>query len=100
MTRNFLAIGLAVATLAALPAQADTIRNACMKGERRGDVRLCSCIQQAADRTLTRRDQNLAASFFKDPDKAQKIRQSSSSNHSNFWKRYKNFGATAQAYCS
>lgn len=81
-------------------AEASAIRKACMSGVRAGSPGLCSCIQAAADRTLTKRDQKLAAKFFKDPDRAQEIRQSKRRQHEVFWDRYKNFGAYAEAYCS
>lgn len=97
MRASILAIAL---ILAAVPASAGTIRDACMKGERRGSPQLCSCIQSAADRTLSKSDQRLAATFFSDPDRAQEVRQSKSRSHSVFWERYKNFGQTAEAYCS
>lgn len=82
------------------PVSADTIRKACLTAPRAGDARLCACIQAAADRTLTRKDQKLAATFFKDPDRAQEIRQSDRSAHEAFWQRYKAFGQTAEAFCS
>ncbi len=80
-------------------AQADTILRACLNGERAGNPVLCSCIQQAANRTLTSSDQRLAATFFRDPDRAQAIRQSSRPSHEVFWQRYKNFGAFAASIC-
>ncbi len=84
----------------ALPLQANTIRNACLKAERAGDVRTCTCIQQAADRTLSNQDQRLAASFFSDPDKSEEIRMSDRRQHEVFWERYRAFGAMAEAFCS
>ena len=80
-------------------AQADTILRACLNGERAGNPVLCSCIQEAANRTLTSGDQRLAATFFRDPDKAQAIRQSARRDHEVFWQRYKNFGAFAASIC-
>lgn len=90
----------AVLVLAAGSVQADTIRRACMGGERAGNPRLCACIQAAADRTLTRTDQRKAAAFFKDPDRAEKIRMSKRRNDEAFWERYKAFGAFAASVCS
>lgn len=82
-------------------AQAGVIERACLTSERSGgNPALCGCIQQAADLTLTASDQRVAARFFKDPQKAQDTRQSSVRNDSVFWERYKNFGATAEAYCA
>ena len=77
------------------------IHRACMKSDRQASSRrLCRCIQDAADQVLTNRDQALAAKFFKDPQMAQDVRQSDSSSKEAFWKRYKEFGSTAKAYCS
>lgn len=75
------------------------IQQACMKSDRPASRQLCRCIQDAADQVLTNRDQKLAAKFFQDPQMAQDVRQSDSSSKEAFWKRYKDFGATASAYC-
>jgi len=56
----------------------------------------CSCIQQAANRTLGNSDQRRAAELFADPQKAQDTRQSSSA----FWTRYRSFANTAESMCS
>lgn len=82
-------------------ASANQIERACMKSDRAGgDRSLCGCIQDAANLTLDSRDQRLAATFFQDPDRAQQIRMSDHPQHEIFWKRYKNFGAAAEAFCS
>ncbi len=49
--------------------------------------------------TLNPRDQKLAASFYRDPSKAQDIRQSQRPGHAQFWQRYKIYLETAQAIC-
>ena len=95
--RSILIAALFVAAAGAVHAGA--IRNACMASPK-GSPQLCSCIQVAADRTLTKKDQKLAASFFGDPDRAQQIRQSDRRSHEVFWKRYRNFGEAAEAFCS
>lgn len=83
------------------PATAGAIENACLKSSRASGQRsLCGCIQSAANATLTASDQRLAASFFGNPDKAQRIRTSSRRSDEKFWERYRNFGQTASAYCS
>lgn len=85
---------------AAFQAQAGTIERACMAGGRKAASRaLCGCIQDVADITLSWRDQRRAAKFFREPHKAQETRQSSDLGDKRFWKTYKNFGATAEAYC-
>ncbi|MDJ0630863.1 MAG: hypothetical protein QNJ44_21580 [Rhodobacter sp.] len=82
-------------------ANAGMIERACMKSDRKAANRsLCGCIQDVADMTLSRSDQRLAVKFFKDPHMAQEIRQSDHASHEVFWKRYKEFGATAKNYCS
>lgn len=79
----------------------DLIRKACLKAGRTGATReLCSCIQSVADQRLKRKEQKLAASFFKDPHQAQVIRQSDNHKHEAFWTRYKAFGAAAEDTCS
>ncbi|OAN72569.1 hypothetical protein A8B83_09345 [Rhodobacteraceae bacterium EhC02] len=82
-------------------AMAGPIDRACMSSDRKArSARLCSCIQQVADQTLSRSDQRIAAKFFRDPQKAQDIRQSDSQNHETFWRKYRAFGETAAAMCS
>lgn len=93
----FVTVFFSVASGAAM---AGPIEVACLKSDRaRGQVALCGCIQDAADMTLTKRDQKLAASFFSDPHRAQEIRQSDSRRHEAFWDRYKNFGLAAETFC-
>ena len=85
----------------AIPVQAGPIESACLRADRVPANRaVCGCIQQVADQTLTGKDQRLAASFFGDPDRAQRIRQSDSASHSEFWDRYTSFGEAAEAYCA
>ena len=82
------------------PAIAGPIGSACMNSPRpQKSAGLCRCIQNAADQTLTRREQRQAARFFRDPHRAQVVRQSSSAQDRTFWTRYRNFGATAEALC-
>lgn len=82
-------------------AQAGEIERACLGSNRAGANRaLCGCIQQVADLTLDRRDQKMAAKFFRDPHKSQEVRQSDRRSDATFWARYKRFGATAENYCS
>ena len=79
---------------------AGKIERACLQSDRPAASRaLCGCIQDAADLTLTNSDQKMVARFFRDPHMAQEIRQSDRRSHEKFWQRYKNFGATAQAFC-
>lgn len=96
---KYLILAVGLTTLAGA-AQAASIRNACMSSAQAANPRVCSCIQMAADQTLTRRDQKLAATFFGNPDKAEEVRMSKRSNHEAFWQRYKAFGAYATSLCS
>lgn len=81
-------------------AASSLIERACLKHGRAGATKeLCGCIQTVANRYLGRSDQRLAATFFKDPHKAQVIRQSDSTSHEAFWERYKAFGASAGEVC-
>jgi len=78
----------------------DLIRNACLKaGRTLATDALCGCIQTVADKRLKRKDQKLAASFFRDPHKAQVIRQSDRRRDELFWTKYKAFGAEAEDVC-
>lgn len=91
----------ALAAICSGTAYAGSIERACLQSNRPGvSVSLCGCIQAVANRTLTNRDQRLAATFFSDPHKAQVIRQSDNAAHEVFWRKYKTFGATAESYCS
>lgn len=82
-------------------AAAGPIEGACLQSNRSAANRsLCSCIQQVADITLGGSDQRLAASFFKDPDKAQKIRTSQNQRDDAFWQRYTVFGQQAKLACA
>jgi hypothetical protein len=82
-------------------AQAQSIERACLRSDRDASGQaLCGCIQQAADLTLNARDQKMASSFYRSPQKAQDIRQSNRPAHVRFWQRYKDFLEAAQAFCS
>lgn len=82
-------------------ALAGPIERACLQSDRKAATRpVCACVQQVADITLRSGDQRKAAAFFKDPDRAQKVRMSKSDNDNDFWRRYKAFGEQAEAYCA
>lgn len=94
-------IGTMFISTSALPSQAGVVSRACLKSDRQAkSVSLCRCIQDVADHTLSSRDQKLAASFFKDPHRAQEIRQSDRNTHEEFWQRYKAFGQVVAASCA
>lgn len=95
------AIASVIALLGASAASAGVIERACLSANRPAANRaLCGCIQDAANLTLSGSDQKMAAKFFKDPHKAQEIRQSDRSGHERFWQKYKAFGQTAEQFCS
>lgn len=74
------------------------IGKACIAADRRAaNPALCSCVQRAADATLTQREQVRAATFFDNPQLAQDTRKASPSGR--FWTRYKNFSSTAKRMC-
>lgn len=92
---------LAVFLYAGAPAQAGVIERACLDSERAsGNRALCTCIQRAADRTLSGRDQRTAARFFRDPDRAQQMRTSDRRSDKAFWERYVAFGYYAEVSCA
>lgn len=94
-------LGISAALVAPSAMAGDAIRKACLKAGRPAASRaLCGCIQSVADQSLNRRDQRLAATFFKDPHKAQVIRQSDRASHEAFWLRYKAFGSQAEETCT
>ena len=80
--------------------QAQTVRTACLQSERGGGQgRLCRCIQAAADKTLSLRDQRTVARFFRDPEEAQRMRRSDRRRDEDFWERYERFGEFARKSC-
>lgn len=82
-------------------AWAGPIERACLRsGQDAANRATCSCIQQVADMTLSGGDQRQAAKFFSDPERAQNVFLSKRASDDAFWDRYRNFGATAEAYCA
>lgn len=80
---------------------ASAIERACNgSGRPAANRQLCHCVQRAADMTLTRADQREAARFFRDPQRAQDVRMSSSPRDNEFWRRYRAFAETAEALCN
>lgn len=76
------------------------ISEACLAADRAAANRaLCSCVQQAASRSLSRSEQRRAARFFGDPDRAQETRTSDNPGTEAFWRRYRDFVETAEASC-
>ena len=76
------------------------IATACLQAGRQGATsNKCGCVQAVANRTLSSSDQALGSSFFKDPHRAQEIRQSSSPRNEAFWAKWKAFGDEAEQVC-
>ena len=98
-----LALGAALAAgaLAPLPVQANPIERACLQSPRDAATpALCSCIGNAAERTLTRGQMREGARFFADPQRAQDVRQSDRRSDEEMWRAWRSFGETAEAMCS
>lgn len=92
--------GAALAAIAASAASAGPIDSACLRANRAAANRaLCGCIQQVANMTLRGGDQRRVAKFFKDPDMAHAVWVSKRPSDDDFWDRYKQFGAMAEASC-
>jgi hypothetical protein len=91
---------LVMAFLFSAPVAAGPIDRACNASPRQQkSPTLCACIQSAADDALTWREQRKAARFFRNPHRAQEVRQSDNPANEKFWKRYKAFGALAERNC-
>ncbi|MGY6548144.1 MAG: hypothetical protein ACXIU7_03945 [Roseinatronobacter sp.] len=102
MRKTLLAVGLALLTVPALPtiAHANPIENACLRSDRPQATRaMCRCVGSVAQRTLTRSEQRRAATFFRDPQRAQDVRMSRTTADRNFWARYRAFGEAAEMTC-
>lgn len=76
------------------------VSRACMASDRkqRSD-RLCGCIQAVADRSLSSSEQSTAVGFFRDPHRAQIMRQSDRSGDERTWRNYKTFVDRAERSC-
>ena len=76
------------------------VAKACIAADRSAATpALCSCVQGAANRTLSASDQALAATFFEEPQLAQDTRQAGTRYTSAFWARYRSFWETARSSC-
>lgn len=73
---------------------------ACLRsGRKAANTRLCGCVQGVASGTLSRGEQQKAASFYADPHRAQEVRQSDNPANEAFWQRYKGYAAQAEQIC-
>lgn len=81
-------------------AMAGPIDKACVRTKRGAhQPAMCGCAQQVANQMLSRSDQRMAASFFRDPQKAQTVRTSDRDSDAAFWDRYRAFTNAAERYC-
>ncbi len=103
MKQIILAAALAVIAMPLVPsiATAGPVESACLRLDRAQATRaMCRCIDSVAQRTLTRAEQRRAATFFRDPQRAQDVRMSRNSRDNEFWTRYRAFGAAAEQACA
>ena len=103
MRRTILAASLAILTVPLLPSMvsAGPIETACLRSDRAQATRaMCRCIDSVAQRTLTRSEQRRAATFFRDPQRAQDVRMSKSDRDNALWARYRAFGDHAEQFCT
>jgi len=76
------------------------IGRACIRSDRdAANPALCSCIQRVANQSLSAADQNRAADFFGNPDRAEAVKKSDSARDDAFWERYRAFADRASATC-
>lgn len=84
----------------ATPIAYGPISKACLQSDReRRSQSLCTCIQAAADQTLSRSDQRRSVAFYEDPHLAQQIRQSDRAKDEEFWNDYTSYGERAEQMC-
>ncbi|APX25646.1 MAG: hypothetical protein CML50_10005 [Rhodobacteraceae bacterium] len=77
------------------------ISKACISSDRKArNPRLCGCIQAAANIELSGSDQRKAVRFYRDPHRAQEVRQSDRSSDRAFWDRYNDFIDRAENMCT
>ncbi|MEL7255770.1 MAG: hypothetical protein AAGL23_16465 [Pseudomonadota bacterium] len=116
MMTKYLGLGLSILALSACggggrddrpdrrviasPVAFGPISKACLQSDRKKKSRqLCTCIQAAADKTLSRTDQRRSVAFYNDPHLAQQIRTSDRSVDEKFWDAYAEYGKTAERMC-
>ncbi len=103
MKKIILAVTLGVMAIPLMPvsASAGPIESACLRMDRTQATRsMCRCIDSVAQRTLTRAEQRRAATFFRDPQRAQDVRMSRNARDNEFWTRYRAFGDAAERMCA
>lgn len=77
------------------------IYSACKSGGRKQATRArCGCVQAVANISLSPDDQRRGAGFFKDPHRAQEVRQSNVRRDERFWIRWKAYSDEAARICT
>ncbi|NCQ25279.1 MAG: hypothetical protein GW798_12685 [Roseovarius sp.] len=95
------ATGTARATSGVMPMASGPINTACLQSDRKARSRsLCGCIQAVANDTLSGPEQRRAVQFYRDPQKAQGVRQSDRTGDQRFWKVYAAYAARAEQVCT
>ncbi len=84
-----------------MPMASGPLSTACMQSDRTARSRaLCGCIQAVANETLSGAEQRRAVQFYKNPQMAQDIRQSSRPADQRFWQAYRAYGDRAEQVCA
>lgn len=79
---------------------AGPISTACLAHQRpRATPARCSCIQAAANNTLSQSQQKRSTLFFSEPGRLQDVRQSDAPANERFWAAWKQFAETAEKLC-
>ncbi len=97
------ALGVAVLTAfspAPVMAGMGVIDRACRGADRSAATpQLCRCIQRVANDSLSWRERRTVARWFRDPHRAQEVRQSDRRRDEVLWERHRAFGARARKIC-
>jgi hypothetical protein len=76
------------------------ISRACLSANRSAATpTLCKCVQDVANRELSRRDRTRVADFFVNPENANYTKISDTTANDAFWKRYRAFTSSARNQC-
>ncbi|EAR50452.1 hypothetical protein OG2516_08943 [Oceanicola granulosus HTCC2516] len=77
------------------------VGRACMAaGRSNANPILCSCVQRAANETLSAPEQRAAATYFKNPERLQSMKLDDRPAADRAWVRYDAFVDTARAMCN
>ena len=76
------------------------IAQACLAADRSAaNPALCSCVQRAANQTLSASDKRRVVEFFGDPEVAHAMKINDSPFAEAFWDRYREFVSTSRQMC-